>query len=50
MSVRWKLITMYLSMLAILLIFMNIAISGIVRENYIKERRETFDLRLESIA
>lgn len=50
MSVRWKLITMYLSMLVILLIFMNIAISGIVRENYIKERRETFDLRLESIA
>ncbi|OHW62525.1 alkaline phosphatase synthesis sensor protein PhoR [Andreesenia angusta] len=41
---------MYLSMLVILLIFMNIAISGIVRENYIKERRETFDLRLESIA
>lgn len=50
MSVRWKLITMYLSMLVILLIFMNIAISGIVRENYIKERRETFDLRLESIS
>lgn len=50
MSVRWKLITMYLSMLVILLIFMNIAISGIVRESYIKERRETFDLRLESIS